>query len=671
MTSSESSKYRMTLSLSVLNHLGISLYSNVPAVLSEVVANAWDADAEHVSIDIDPNDDRIIILDDGHGMSVDDANQRYLCVGYERRKAPDRARTPRFRRSVMGRKGIGKLSLFSIARTVEVHSVKGSERHGFRMDLDAIQKAIQENQESDYNPQPVDAEEITLSKGTKIVLTDMKLRLHRSGEALKKRLARRFSVIGRSHKFEIALNDDPIRIEDRGYHDKLQYIWTFGESGQETKEAARKLQHAEVRSNEIAATDGNNFQIDGWIGTVEVSGQLKDSYTNESINKIVLMVRGKLAQEDILEEFAEGGLYTKYIIGEIHADFLDLDDEEDIATTSRESIIEENPRYQALKSKLQDELRFIQNEWTKLRNQKGREDALKIPQIKEWEAQLNSDHRKVANNLFGRINRLPIDDLTEKRQLFVSGILAFESLKLRNLLHRLDKVSADNLNILEEVFIQLDDLEASAYYQIVRDRLEVIRKLSDLVDDDAKERAFQEHLFKHLWLLDPSWERATHTEHMERRIYTALGAVFKSLPKEQQRMRVDIHYTTTAGKHVIIELKKASRSLDSMELQGQIRRYFKSVQKVLQANGKENDPFEFVCVVGKRPQDWDTSDMEQRSRDNLEDWNARVVMYDELIENALEAYQDYVDRADQAGRVYHLIKSISIEDVKAISPEPR
>ncbi len=671
MASSESSKYKMTLSLNVLNHLGIGLYSNVPAVLSEAVANAWDADAEHVSIDIDPNDGKIIIQDDGHGMSVDDANQRYLCVGYERRKAPDGAKTPRFRRSVMGRKGIGKLSLFSIARTVEVHSVKDNESHGFRMNLDAIEEAIHGNQESDYNPHPVDAAEITLSKGTKIILTNMKRRLHRSSEALKKRLARRFSVIGGSHNFEITLNDDPILIEDRDYHDKLQYIWVFGETGQEAKAAAKKLQHAEIRSGAVTATDGSNFQIDGWIGTVEVSGQLKDSDTNESINRILLMVRGKLAQEDILEEFAEGGLYTKYIIGEIHADFLDLDDEEDIATTSRQCIIEENPRYQALKSKLQDELHFIQNKWTTLRNRKGREDALKIPQIKEWEAQLNSDHRKVANNLFGRINRLPIDDLTEKRQLYVSGILAFESLKLRNLLYRLDKVSADNLNILEEVFIQLDDLEASAYYQIARDRLEVIRKLTNLVDDDAKERAFQEHLFKHLWLLDPSWERATHTKHMEKRIYTALGAVFKSLPKEQQRRRVDIHYTTTAGKHVIIELKKASRRLDSMELQGQIRRYFKSVQKVLQTNGKGNDPFEFVCVVGKRPQDWDTSDIEQRSRANLEDWNARVVMYDELIQNAMEAYQDYVDRADQAGRVYHLIKSIEIEDVKAISPELR
>jgi hypothetical protein len=40
----------MRLSLNVLNHLGLNLYSNVPAVLSEAVANAWDAEAHDVEI---------------------------------------------------------------------------------------------------------------------------------------------------------------------------------------------------------------------------------------------------------------------------------------------------------------------------------------------------------------------------------------------------------------------------------------------------------------------------------------------------------------------------------------------------------------------------------------------------------------------------------------------
>lgn len=661
--------YRMTLSLSVLNHLGIGLYSNVPAVISEAVANAWDADAQRVSIDIDPNQGKISIEDDGHGMSVADANGRYLTVGYERRKALGGSKTLKFERRVMGRKGIGKLSLFSIAKTVEVHSVKEDERHGFRMNLGDIDQKIKAGQEGDYYPDAIDIGEVELTRGTKIILTDMKRRLNRSSQALRRRLARRFSVIDGSNNFDVVLDGCPIRIEDRGYYDKLQYIWKFGDNGIRAADmAGRSLQHHEDRKSEVEV-DGSTFPIDGWIGTVERSGQLKDADTNESMNKIVLMVRGKLAQEDILEEFAEGGLYTKYVIGEIHADFLDMDDKVDIATTSRQRIIEDDPRYQALRSKVQDELKFIQGKWTSLRNEGGRKVALENPQIREWHAQLNPDHKIAADRLFGRINQLPIEDDADKRQLFISSVLAFESLRFRNLLHRLDKVSVENLGVLEEVFVQLDDLEASAYYQITRDRLEVIRKLMNLVDDDAKERALQEHLFKHLWLLDPSWERATHTEHMEKRIYTALGGVFKSLPEEQRNTRLDIHYATTAGKHVIIELKRASLNLRNIDIQDQIQRYFQAARGALQTAGKGKEPFEFVCVVGKPLLEWDTHDTEERYRRSLDQWNARIVMYDELIENALEAYQDYVDRADEAGRVYRLIKSIEAEDAQAIGAE--
>jgi hypothetical protein len=48
-------KYKMTLNLQLLNHLGLNLYSNASAVISEAVANAWDADASHVSIELKEN----------------------------------------------------------------------------------------------------------------------------------------------------------------------------------------------------------------------------------------------------------------------------------------------------------------------------------------------------------------------------------------------------------------------------------------------------------------------------------------------------------------------------------------------------------------------------------------------------------------------------------------
>ena len=47
------SRYRMRISLNVLNHMGLYLYSNTPAVVAEAIANAWDADATKVHVELD------------------------------------------------------------------------------------------------------------------------------------------------------------------------------------------------------------------------------------------------------------------------------------------------------------------------------------------------------------------------------------------------------------------------------------------------------------------------------------------------------------------------------------------------------------------------------------------------------------------------------------------
>ena len=72
------SPYQMTVDLNVLDHLGINLYSNIAAVLTEAVANAWDADASTVEIRVDTQNKWIDIQDDGIGMTIVDVNEKYL-----------------------------------------------------------------------------------------------------------------------------------------------------------------------------------------------------------------------------------------------------------------------------------------------------------------------------------------------------------------------------------------------------------------------------------------------------------------------------------------------------------------------------------------------------------------------------------------------------------------
>ena len=105
--------FRMKFEMSTIKHLGLQMYSTLPPVIGELVANAWDANATTVTISIPqtPLDakSRIIIEDDGLGMPDSDIRYKYLIVGRDRRDAEHRDRTPKpFDRRIMRRKGIGK-----------------------------------------------------------------------------------------------------------------------------------------------------------------------------------------------------------------------------------------------------------------------------------------------------------------------------------------------------------------------------------------------------------------------------------------------------------------------------------------------------------------------------------------------------------------------------------
>lgn len=659
----EHNTYEMSINLSILDHLGVGLYSNIPAVMSEAVANAWDAEAEHVKINIDPGKEEITIEDDGHGMSIADANNKYLHIGYKRRDDTGDT-TKDLQRQVMGRKGIGKLSLFSIADMVTIHSVKDGTRHGFVMDAGKIRETIEKGK-TKYNPDPIDSKEIKLNKGTKIILSNLKRKIRRSS-ALRRRLARRFSIIDAANKFEVVLNGISISVEDRDYYTKLQYIWTFGKEGERI--AALIPDVKQIKRSPNLKIKGRVEKVDGWIGTTVKAGDTKDTKSKDNINQIVIMVRGKLAQEDILSEYGETGFYSAYVIGSIHADFLDQHGDKDITTTNRQGLIEEDPRYDGLKEKIRKEMKNIQQNWQEWRNREGQATAFTFPGIEEWYGGLTHDDQKAAKKLFGRINQIPMTNDPDKRRIFISGILAFESLRYRHLLTKLDDIRVDNLDILEQVFVQLDDLEASAYYQITKDRLEIIKKLETLVDDNTIEKAVQKHLFNHLWLLEPSWDWITPTLHMETTVKNGLNSVYKGLPPEQQRARLDIVYGKAAGKHVIIELKRPGLTLTFNDVQDQIRQYRDIATTILQAQGEGGDQLELICVVGKPLKGWDNPGAEETDRKMLEQLNARIEMYGELINSAQQTYIDYTTERNKVSRIYDLITSIESGVANTLSP---
>ena len=149
----EEHAYKMTVDLSVVESLGINLYSNAAAVLSELVANAYDADATLVEINWKQNGSTVTIVDNGCGMTKKELNDRFLVVGYKKRAAEGDI-SPKWQRPYMGRKGIGKLSIFSIAQKVTVYSTKNGRSNGFRIDVEDLEARIKEGKP--YHPQEVE-----------------------------------------------------------------------------------------------------------------------------------------------------------------------------------------------------------------------------------------------------------------------------------------------------------------------------------------------------------------------------------------------------------------------------------------------------------------------------------------------------------------------------------
>src|ERR1700732_5233801 len=133
--------FTFEISLSVLNHLGRSLYRSFATVLGEAISNSWDADAKNVEIFVQRDKNSFFIKDDGTGMNAEDFQDKFLKIGYSKRKKG--ATHSPGGRPFIGRKGIGKLALLSCADKVTVISkVEGGAYVGGVIDNSGLDDAI-------------------------------------------------------------------------------------------------------------------------------------------------------------------------------------------------------------------------------------------------------------------------------------------------------------------------------------------------------------------------------------------------------------------------------------------------------------------------------------------------------------------------------------------------
>lgn len=353
-------KFSFEISLSVLNHLGRNLYRSFITVLGEAVSNSWDADAKNVRLYIDRKKNNLVIKDDGDGMSKEDFQNKFLKIGYSKRK--DGQATSASGRPYIGRKGIGKLALLSCADKITVISKKNNGDYiGGVIDNSGLDKAITD----DLTPQQYVLGEIRLDAfkqytknhkhGTIILFENIKDGIKNSLDYLKKTIALyfRFSLLDDS--FNIFLDDEKITTKCLdNLAQKTQFLWTINEHKDPFVDKMLK----NVRERKALSVDG---KITGFVASVEVPRDLKIITTDEKIG-VDLFVNGRLREKDVLKNIPTARVVESYLYGQIH--FNELDDKIDRFTSNREGVVADDPKHKELMDKLRKQvITIILEDW--------------------------------------------------------------------------------------------------------------------------------------------------------------------------------------------------------------------------------------------------------------------------------------------------------------------
>lgn len=106
----------------IVDYLSSGLYESPASCLKELVNNAYDANASHVEIFIKPDADRIIISDNGTGLTKDEFEKHFSLIS-ESHKRDDSEYTDSGRPKI-GKIGIGFIAANEICNVMEIHSTK-------------------------------------------------------------------------------------------------------------------------------------------------------------------------------------------------------------------------------------------------------------------------------------------------------------------------------------------------------------------------------------------------------------------------------------------------------------------------------------------------------------------------------------------------------------------
>ena len=375
-----------------IEHLGIKMYSQLPYALAELVANAYDAGAEHVEIklyDKDINNKKIIVSDNGCGMSFEEVRDNFLVIG-RRRRDEDESRNNSKGRKITGKKGIGKLALFGIGKTITITTTKENEDTftKFSLDWDSI---LQETSGKYFPICTILSKEDLSLKGTTIELTHLSRVSEFDLTSTAISLSKLFNCFDETFKVVMSRNDD------------------------EVLELTRELKYESIDKE-------FEWNVVDLCETIECEYSFKNSLKGKIISSkkpikpdlrgVTLYVNGRLANVPSFFGVSEAGHTFSYLTGWIDADYLDEFDK-DLISTDRQSLSWDMPEAQELQEFLQKMIRFLVRDWSAKRKEaKEKSNTEKTGiNISKWYATVPDDIRPRLSSIISKISEKPeIDD---------------------------------------------------------------------------------------------------------------------------------------------------------------------------------------------------------------------------------------------------------------------
>lgn len=641
-------KLVMKYSGGMVKHLGLQMYSGVVGAVAELIANAWDADAPRVDVTIpfdsqwngDPSV-KISVRDYGLGMKFDEVNNDFLYVGRDRRKSTGTDLTEAGRK-VMGRKGIGKLACFGIARRVEVRTVKDNWATHFEMDYDKIVGAEPNVfvRTQEYEPTVLEDKETVEPSGTEVILKYIQIHRRQTEDQFRQSMARRFSIL--SDRFEIYINGQSLR------RDEMPFQFRFPDQSWNEEEVA------------------GLGMIRWWAGFS------KDPIKDDEARGFVVMARGKMAQAPFffnLSGGAGGQLGMQYMTGEVEADL--LDDADDLIATDRASIRWESPRAVALETWGKQKVRQLLNDWRDGRvNLRTDPDKLRQRIGENNWSRLNSFQSTEKNEIMRAVRTFAgIETIDDDRFKEIVELLlrAYDDQNFMNMLRTLNKLDVEDQNQVLEFIAEVNILEAVKTASIIRARVEVVRKLRQLINQRAPEKLSTAPLDMHTilkenpWLIDPSWDTLRHEQQFDTLLKEHFG-----LPKrkkndeeksEMDTKRFDFFCLRDSQHAVIVEVKRPGEPAGKDQIV-QIMDYVDHLNNVLKKQDATRTVVSGYLIVHKVKE----SDITWRERAIQS--NIHVVTWEQVWRRSEQLYGEFLDlRLSKAPTSDPRIQSIvSLED---------